>query len=522
MEVLQAVNEAGDAYMAERVATAIGLIRRALELYGPSGLAFSFNGGKDSTVLLHLTRAAVAQYRQEHGPGSTGSGDFGGIYTFFYDHGDDFQELYEFVAAETQRYGLGTETLRVAYKEGLQTIVTERPVKAILLGTRRGDPNAGDQEHFSPSTPGWPPFMRVNPVLEWTYHEVWNFLLATAVPYCSLYDRGYTSIGSTATTVPNDLLRRADGSFAHARFLADARQERAGRIKRAASVRPMGSTALLRSAGVLIVGDELLSGKVEDTNSHFIAMQLRCMGWKLGKITVVPDDMAAIAKGVKALSEEFEVVLSAGGVGPTVDDITIAGIARAFGLRVTQLPELERRLRLYFGDDLTGGHLKMAEAPDTWDMEILDCGELDTASNGSVQHPFPVLRVKNIYLLPGVPQLLRDKWKFVAQAIGHLTPFHSATLRLSIHDETLVTEPLREIAADMGSNVGVGSYPVSHQPDGAGVVLSLESKDAAFLRAAHQRLKALLPAGCVITEELDVAGEAHPEPNNNSQPGTAA
>lgn len=110
--------------------------------------------------------------------------------------------------------------------------------------------------------------------------------------------------------------------------------------------------------------------------------------------------MEAIAKGVKALSEEFEVVLSAGGIGPTVDDITIAGISRAFGLQVTRcamggacsrgglgalaglltlrcppsptalrfaarLPELERRLKKYFGENATQGHLKMAEAPDS-------------------------------------------------------------------------------------------------------------------------------------------------------------
>eukprot|EP00193_Tetraselmis_chui_P002595 CAMPEP_0177759498 /NCGR_PEP_ID=MMETSP0491_2-20121128/4767_1 /TAXON_ID=63592 /ORGANISM="Tetraselmis chuii, Strain PLY429" /LENGTH=512 /DNA_ID=CAMNT_0019275337 /DNA_START=159 /DNA_END=1697 /DNA_ORIENTATION=- len=503
MEVLEAVRSSGDTYMLERVNAAVSLIRRCLEIYGPSGLSFSFNGGKDSTVLLHLTRAAVAQYREEHGPEVTGPGDFGGIYTFFYDHGSDFKELYEFVALETEKYGLATETLTTAYKEGLQKIVTERPVKAILLGTRRGDPNAGDQEHFSPSTPGWPPFMRVNPVLEWTYHEVWNFLLATKVPYCSLYDRGYTSIGSTATTVPNDLLRRSDGSFAHARLLADPRQERAGRVRRTNSVRPTGASALMRSAGILIVGDELLSGKVEDSNSSFMAKQLRQMGWKLGKIMVVPDDVVAIAKGVKALSDEFEVVLSAGGIGPTVDDITVAGIARAYGLNVTRLPELERRLKEYFGPEATAGHLKMAEAPDTWDVELLSCGTLETEDK-TLPHPFPVLRVKNIYLLPGVPTLLREKWKFVAEYIGTLKPFHSVTMRLNITDETLVAEPLREIAADMGSNVEVGSYPVSDQSDGAGVILSLESKDSFVLQAAHDRLKSLLPSGCVISEEVDM------------------
>lgn len=67
----------------------------------------------------------------------------------------------------------------------------------------RGDPNAEGQEFFCPSSVGWPPFMRVNPVLEWTYSDVWAFLRGTHAPYCSLYDHGYTSIGGTDNTAPN-------------------------------------------------------------------------------------------------------------------------------------------------------------------------------------------------------------------------------------------------------------------------------------------------------------------------------
>ena len=71
-----------------------------------------------------------------------------------------------------------------------------------MLGCR-GDPNAGGQDEFCPSSPGWPPFMRVNPVLGWTYADVWGFLKAAQVPYCSLYDHGFTSLGSINNTRPN-------------------------------------------------------------------------------------------------------------------------------------------------------------------------------------------------------------------------------------------------------------------------------------------------------------------------------
>ena len=67
----------------------------------------------------------------------------------------------------------------------------------------RGDPNAGGQDEFCPSSTGWPPFMRVNPILGWTYADVWAFLKATQVPYCSLYDQGFTSLGSINNTRPN-------------------------------------------------------------------------------------------------------------------------------------------------------------------------------------------------------------------------------------------------------------------------------------------------------------------------------
>jgi len=86
----------------------------------------------------------------------------------------------------------------------------------MFLGTRRTDPNAADQDVFSPSSKGWPAFMRVNPVMDWEYTDVWRFLGAAGVEYCSLYDQGYTSIGTVENTVPNALLQREDGTHAPA------------------------------------------------------------------------------------------------------------------------------------------------------------------------------------------------------------------------------------------------------------------------------------------------------------------
>ena len=78
-----------------------------------------------------------------------------------------------------------------------------------VLPQRRGDPNAEGQDAFCPSSAGWPPFMRVNPVLDWGYGDVWALLRAARLPYCALYDRGFTSIGSVANTRPNRCARPA-------------------------------------------------------------------------------------------------------------------------------------------------------------------------------------------------------------------------------------------------------------------------------------------------------------------------
>lgn len=105
-------------------------------------------------------------------------------------------------------------------------------IQAIFVGTRRTDPHGGDLKPFEMTDRGWPSFMRVHPVLEWRYREVWAFLRWMDVEYCELYDRGFTSLGGTNDTVPNPRLRveGAEGKYWPAWMLEDEGEERAGRI----------------------------------------------------------------------------------------------------------------------------------------------------------------------------------------------------------------------------------------------------------------------------------------------------
>ncbi|KAK3163539.1 hypothetical protein QOZ80_1AG0005030 [Eleusine coracana subsp. coracana] len=234
MEIEQAMRGSSDARVRAKYDAAVLLVRRAFALYPFEELAFSFNGGKDSTVLLHLLRAGYYLH-------STSSGDTDKavqtvqncrLRTIYFEEPNAFPEIDSFTYDTASTYGLPLEIIRTDFKSGLEALLKEKPIKGIFLGTRKGDPNAVGQQQFSPSSPGWPPFMRINPILDWSYSDVWSFLLTCNVKYCSLYDQGYTSIGSIHDTVPNELLGDGSGGFRPAYMLSDERLERAGRAKK--------------------------------------------------------------------------------------------------------------------------------------------------------------------------------------------------------------------------------------------------------------------------------------------------
>src|SRR5690348_15065107 len=153
-----------------------------------------------------------------------------------------------------------------------------------------------------------------------------------------------------------------------------------------------------KTAGIAIIGEEILSGKVGDENARLLIAELRELGVRLRRISVIPDEADLIAREVAEQSRAFDYVFTSGGVGPTHDDVTMEGIARGFGTRVVRIPELEALLRKYYGAALTEAHLRLAEAPEGAEMVF-----------GSDMH-WPVVRYKNVHILPGVPGLFRKKF----------------------------------------------------------------------------------------------------------------
>ncbi|KAI3472039.1 hypothetical protein Pfo_028727 [Paulownia fortunei] len=301
------------------------------------------------------------------------------IRTIYFESPTVFPEINSFTYETAFTYKLQMDIIRLDFKSGLEALFKAKPIKAIFLGVRIGDPTAVGQEQFSPSSAGWPPFMRVNPILDWSYRDVWAFLLTCKVPYCSLYDRGYTSIGSIHDTVPNALLclsksSSSEDKFKPAYLLSDGRLERAGRAKKFIS---QPSSAIrnglknedlylksMFTASLIAVGDEILFGIVEDRMRSILCRKLHSIGWAVSHISVTRNDIDSVADEVERQKSTNDMVFIYGGVGPLPSDVTVAGVAKAFGVRMAPDEEFEEYLRHLIGEKCTGDRNEMAQLPE--------------------------------------------------------------------------------------------------------------------------------------------------------------
>lgn len=214
------------------------------------------------------------------------------------------------------------------------------------------------------------------------------------------------------------------------------------------------------TAGLLLIGDELLSGKIRDENGHYLAKTLRRLGIQFVEMALVGDQEAAIGEALLRLCASADLVFTSGGVGPTHDDITMASIASATGRTLRQHPEMAASLRRHYGEDLTDAALSMADVPE------------GTALRGS--RGWPVLRLdlnrptdpvaSRIYILPGVPSLFRSKLEHLEGTEGELprgAGWHVALLHTTL-DESKLAPQLDALLAKYGAPQGpleIGSYP---------------------------------------------------------------
>lgn len=235
-----------------------------------------------------------------------------------------------------------------------------------------------------------------------------------------------------------------------------------------------------RRAAALVIGNELLSGKIADANVAPLAKLLRRLGIAFTRVVMVVDDVDVIATEVRAPAASHDVVFTSGGVGPTHDDVTMEGVAKAFGVDVAMHPEMEAMIRAHYGERVNDGHLRMAIVPVGAELR----------SSADVRWPATVMR--NVWILPGIPEIFRMKLALVEDALRGDAPFLSRAVFTHMDEGTL--KPLLDAVVRAFPAIDVGSYP-TWSTEGYRTKLTFDGKDAAMLEAAVDAFVRTLPPG---------------------------
>ena len=242
---------------------------------------------------------------------------------------------------------------------------------------------------------------------------------------------------------------------------------------------------MARTAGIILIGNEILSGKVVDANASYLCRELRALGVEVRKISVIPDEVELIAFEVSEHSRAFDVVFTSGGVGPTHDDVTIEGVARGLGVPVVRDPRLVRVLEGFHKGRLNEARLKMAAVPEG--AELMAGEEL----------AFPAVVVRNIYVLPGVPEIFRQKFEALREHFRE-SPFHLCSVFVNMAEGTLA-DHLNELLR-RHPELMLGSYPEFLNTEYK-VKVTLESKDRKYVERAVEDLLQRLPGAAVVRVE---------------------
>ncbi|MBQ2261326.1 MAG: competence/damage-inducible protein A [Loktanella sp.] len=235
------------------------------------------------------------------------------------------------------------------------------------------------------------------------------------------------------------------------------------------------------TAAMLVIGDEILSGRTRDANMHHLAGRLTEVGIDLREVRIVSDDAPAIIAAVKALSAGFDHVFTSGGIGPTHDDITADCIAAAFDDTIDVRDDARALLQAHYdrsGQELNAARLRMARIPAT--ATLID-NPVSTA---------PGFSIGNVHVMAGVPSVFQAMVASVLPTLTGGAPLLSRSLRV-MRGEGDIAGPLGAFAADH-PDLSVGSYPF--QKDGIyGANLVIRGQNQARVDAAFATLQQLFP-----------------------------
>lgn len=234
-----------------------------------------------------------------------------------------------------------------------------------------------------------------------------------------------------------------------------------------------------RNAAILIIGNEILTGKIQDENTPFLARELFSLGIRLERVIVCPDDIDTIARDLRELRTSHDVVFTSGGVGPTHDDLTLDAVAKSFDTPIARSGEMEALIRAHFGERTTEDHLRMALMP----------------VGARLVHGFdvawPTVAIENVYVLPGVPEILRRKFSVIRKELDRGETFFSEAV-FTLADEGEIAGILHELTRAFPALV-IGSYPKMPGAADHRVKVTFDGKDEADVSAAAEAFVNKLP-----------------------------
>lgn len=242
-----------------------------------------------------------------------------------------------------------------------------------------------------------------------------------------------------------------------------------------------------RTAAILIIGNEVLSGKIQDANSPYLLKELYALGVKVQRVLTIPDELEIIQREVREASASHDFVFTSGGIGPTHDDVTIPAVAAAFSVPLVTSDALVQLARHRYEEQITEATMRMTRIPAG--CQLIFAPSLH----------YPVALMHNVYIFPGVPEFLRAKFNAIKERFRDL-PYH--LVRIFTRQGESVLAASLEATLERFPGLDIGSYP-RFDTDEYRVMLTLESKDQCLLRGARDFLLSQL-----ATQELVRVTEA--------------
>ncbi|MFW5812542.1 MAG: competence/damage-inducible protein A [Alkalispirochaetaceae bacterium] len=240
-----------------------------------------------------------------------------------------------------------------------------------------------------------------------------------------------------------------------------------------------------------MVGDEILSAQVRDENLYYIIDRLSEAGYETGEARIIRDDVDEIAKTFRELAGRYQYVISSGGVGPTHDDVTLDGVALAFDLPLELNETMISFLAGHHGEEMKNSVVKMA---------MLPAGSIvDTGNN----RRWPLVRVQNCFILPGLPRALRDKVDRLVLSLPTLDRAWIARIYLDSHEDE-IADWLAELQSKHRA-VSIGSYPVMEERNYK-TRITFKGQDQQAVRIAYDEALAILAATLVDKEAPEPLG----------------